>query len=559
MKLFTIGLILVGSSLFAAPPNSILDTLASELDRNFRVLKEKADPPAYFISYEVTDTDSHSIGATLGDVSSHNDNRSRILDISMRVGTSKLDNYHLIGGQAPQFAAAAAVPIDGGTAALKQIAWMETDRAYRSAAERLIKIKTSNQVNVAALDKSDDFSPAPVANHVEPVEHPKFDSELWTARMRELSAVFKSHPKILTSGVSMQVSTDERYFVNSEGTRLLHGRGFSRVIISASARADDGMNLGNSVIYDAVDASRLPSEADMKAAAENLAKEVEALLNAPVAEPFVGPAIFSGRASGVFFHEIFGHRIEGHRQKNESEGQTFTKSVGERVLPPFLSVVFDPTVKQIAGVDLNGFFSYDDEGVAAQPVVAVDKGILKSFLMSRSPINGFESSNGHGRRQAGYEVVSRQSNLIVKSDNSVPDAKLREMLLAEVRKQNKPYGLFFQDITSGLTTTGRAGMQAFKVIPVIVYRVYADGRPDELIRGADMVGTPLASFNKIAATSDRTEVFNGYCGAESGWVPVAVVSPAILVSEIEIEKMEKSQNRPPLLPPPPMTMSGGGQ
>jgi predicted Zn-dependent protease len=375
--------------------------------------------------------------------------------------------------------------------------------------------------------------------------------------MRDLSAVFKSHPKILTSGASIQVSTDERYFVNSEGTRLLHGRGFSRVVISASARAEDGMNLGNSVIYDAVDASRLPTEAEMKAAAESLAKEVEALLTAPVAEPFVGPAIFSGRASAVFFHEIFGHRIEGHRQKNESEGQTFTKSVGERVLPPFLSVVFDPTVKKIEGVDLNGFYDYDDEGVAAKPVVAVDKGILKSFLMSRSPISGFDASNGHGRRQAGYEVVSRQSNLVVKSDNSVPEAKLREMLLAEVRKQNKPYGLFFKDITSGLTTTGRAGMQAFKVIPVIVYRVYPDGRPDELIRGADMVGTPLASFNKIAATSDRTEVFNGYCGAESGWVPVAVVSPAILVSEIEIEKMEKSQSRPPILPPPPGTMSGG--
>jgi predicted Zn-dependent protease len=558
MKLFTLGLILVGSSLLAAPPSPLLDTLTSELERNFSVLKEKADPPAYFISYEVTDMDSHVINSTLGDITSHDDSHRRYLDVGVRVGSPKLDNYHLIGGVAPQYSAAAAIPFEGGPAALRQTAWIETDRAYRTAAERLIKIKTSQQVKVASLDKSDDFSKAPAATHVEPVDHPKFANEMWTARMRELSAVFKNHPKILSSSASIQVQTDERYFVNSEGSRLQHGRGFSRVMISASARAEDGMNLGNSVIYDAVDASHLPSEAEMKAAAEKLAKQVESLLTAPVAEPFVGPAIFSGRASGVFFHEIFGHRIEGHRQKNESEGQTFTKSVGEPVLPSFLSVVFDPTVKKIAGIDLNGFFAYDDEGVAAQPVTAVDKGILKSFLMSRTPIDGFASSNGHGRRQVGYEVVSRQSNLIVKSDNTVPDAQLREMLLAEVKKKNKPYGLFFQDITSGLTTTQRAGMQAFKVIPVIVYRIYADGRPDELIRGADMVGTPLASFNKILATSDRTEVFNGYCGAESGFVPVAVVSPAILVSEIEIEKMEKSQNRPPILPPPPAT-SGGGQ
>lgn len=558
MKLFILGMILVGSALPAAAPSPLLDTLTSELDRNFRVLKDKADPPAYFISYEVTDMDSHVIAATLGDIASQDNSRRRYLDVSLRVGSPKLDNYHLIGGVAPQYASSVPLPIDNSPAAVKQLAWLETDRAYRAAAERLIKIKTSNQVNVASQDKSDDFSPAPAAQHIEPIEHPAFNEAQWSARMREISAVFRAHPRILSSSASIQVQTDERYFVNTEGARLQHGRGFSRVMITASARAEDGMNLGNSVVYDAVDASRLPSEAEMKAAAENLAKEVEALLTAPAAEPYVGPAIFSGRASGVFFHEIFGHRIEGHRQKNEAEGQTFTRSVGEQVLPSFISVMFDPTVKQIAGIDLNGFFDYDDEGVKAQPVTAVDKGILKSFLMSRTPIDGFDSSNGHGRRQPGYEVVSRQSNLIVKSDNSVSDAKLREMLLAEVRKKNKPYGLLFQDITSGLTTTQRAGMQAFKVIPVIVYRVYADGRPDELIRGADMVGTPLASFNKILATSDRTEVFNGYCGAESGFVPVAVVSPAILVSEIEIEKMEKSQNRPPLLPPPPMS-SGGGQ
>lgn len=558
MKRILCVLVLVGSGLLSAPPAPLLDTLASELDRNFRVLKDKADPPAYFISYEVTDIDSHAITATLGDISSHNDAHSRYLDVGLRVGSPKLDNYHLLNGSAPQFSAAVAVPIEGGAAAVKQLAWIETDRAYRTAAERLIKIKTSQQVNVAARDKSDDFSPAPVATHVEPITHPPFAEELWTARMRAVSAVFKDHPKILSSNVSVTAQTDERYFVNSEGSRIQHGRGFSRVSISASTRAEDGMNLGNTVIYDAVDANNLPTEAVMKADAEKLAKEVEALLVAPVADPYVGPAIFSGRASGVFFHEIFGHRIEGHRQKNESEGQTFTQSVGEPVLPSFLSVIFDPTMKQIAGIDLNGFFAYDDEGVAAQPVTAVDKGILKSFLMSRSPIQGFDSSNGHGRRTPGYEVVSRQSNLIVKSDKSVPDAKLREMLIAEAKRQNKPYGLFFQDITSGQTTTQRSGMQAFKVVPVIVYRIYADGRPDELIRGADMVGTPLASFNKILATSDRTEVFNGYCGAESGWVPVAVVSPAILVSEIEIEKMEKSQNRPPILPPPPMA-TGAGQ
>jgi predicted Zn-dependent protease len=293
------------------------------------------------------------------------------------------------------------------------------------------------------------------------------------------------------------------------------------------------------------------------AAIDRVANDVSALLRAPEAEPFVGPAIFSGRAAGVFFHEIFGHRVEGHRQKDESEGQTFTESVGTKVLPDFLSVVFDPTRRKIGPVDLNGWYDYDDEGVKAQPVTVVDKGVLKTFLMSRSPIRGFDHSNGHGRRQPGFEVVSRQSNLIVESSNAVTEARLRQMLIGEIKKQNKPYGLYFRDITGGFTTTQRAGLQAFKVVPVIVYRVYADGRPDELVRGADIVGTPLASFAKILATSDKPEVFNGYCGAESGSIPVSAVSPAILVSEIEIEKKAKSQDRPPLLPEPTSLESKG--
>jgi predicted Zn-dependent protease len=295
----------------------------------------------------------------------------------------------------------------------------------------------------------------------------------------------------------------------------------------------------------------------MLAAIDRVANDVSALLRAPEADPFVGPAIFSGRAAGVFFHEIFGHRVEGHRQKDESEGQTFTKSVGTKVLPDFLSVVFDPTRRKIGPVDLNGWYDYDDEGVKARPVTVVDKGVLKTFLMSRSPIRGFDHSNGHGRRQPGYEVVSRQSNLIVESSNAVTEPRLRQMLIGEIKKQNKPYGLYFRDITGGFTTTQRAGLQAFKVVPVIVYRVYADGRPDELVRGADIVGTPLASFAKILATSDKPEVFNGYCGAESGSIPVSAVSPAILVSEIEIEKKAKSQDRPPLLPEPTSLESKG--
>jgi predicted Zn-dependent protease len=545
-----------------AQPGVLLDVMSQEINRNFNVLKEKGDPPPYFLSYEITEEEHRSVSASLGALDYSGGGQSRVLDVSVRVGSPKLDNYHRVrGGRggAARFTAGALVSFENNVNSIKQRLWLETDRAYRTAAERLIQIKTNSQVRAAEQDASDDFSSEPPSVFEQAPPKLAFDTASWEERARKLSARFGNYPSVLTSRISITSQTDTRYFVNTEGSRLLHGRGYARIFIAASSRAADGTELSSFDSFEAEDAAGLPDDKTILAAIDGVANDVSNLLRAPEAEPFVGPAIFSGRAAGVFFHEIFGHRVEGHRQKDENEGQTFTKSVGTGVLPDFLSVLFDPTRHAAAGEDLYGWYAYDDEGVKAQPVRAVENGILKTFLMSRSPIQGVDHSNGHGRRQPGLEPVSRQSNLIVESSRAVPEARLRQMLMDEVKRQNKPYGLYFRDITGGFTTTQRAGLQAFKVIPVIVYRVYPDGRPDELVRGADIVGTPLASFSKILATGDKPEVFNGYCGAESGSVPVSAVAPAILVSEIEIEKKAKSNDRPPLLPEPASMEGKGGE
>jgi predicted Zn-dependent protease len=540
----------LSATAFGAGDNILLDTMSQELQRNYQVLKQKAEPSPYFMAYEVTDLVTHEVGATLGVMNSSDNEHNRYLDVTVRVGDEKLDNYRRSRGERIQFTSGTPVAIDDVPGALSSRMWLETDRVYRAAADRLVRIKTSQQVKAADRDQSNDFSKEEAYAHTEAVYQTAFDDAHWKQMVREWSRDFRNYPDLLASGVNVSVQADNRFIVNTEGTRIEQGRGFARIVISASGKARDGMDVSDFQTFEAFEPKDLPSADTVHAAVKSIGEHVEALIAAPTAEPFVGPAIFSGRASGVFFHEIFGHRIEGHRQKDEAEGQTFTKSVGEKILPEFLSVSFDPTMKKIAGLDLNGWYEYDDEGVPGQKVNAVENGILKNFLMSRSPIDGFDHSNGHGRRQPGLEIVSRQSNLIVSSTRSVSDDKLRQMLIDEIKRQNKPYGLYFADITGGFTTTQRAGLQAFKVIPVIVYKVFADGRPDQLIRGADIVGTPLASFSKIIATSDKTEVFNGYCGAESGSVPVSAVSPAILISEIEIEKTSSGQDLPPLLPSP---------
>jgi predicted Zn-dependent protease len=529
---------------------NLLTILNQELDRNFSILKEKADPKPYFLAYEVTSDESHIISCTLGAVVAKSSTTGRYLDVTLRVGSPKLDNYHTIRGDFPRFTSGASIPLDDVAPAIRQRVWLDTDRAYRQASQRLIQIQSGQNLNVKAGDQSDDFSLESPQRFEQTPAPLRYSEREWEGRIRAASSAVGAISGVLSSNVTFTAARKTSYLLNTEGTRLEFGRDFARVVIVAEGKAADGMDLSTVRTFEASDPARLPSQADVVKAAKDAGKELEALLAAPAVEPYVGPAILSGRAAGVFFHEIFGHRVEGFRQKSEEEGQTFTKSVGKSVLPPFLSVDFDPTRQTLAGMDLNGYYLFDDEGVKARPVKVVEDGILKTFLMSRAPIESFSHSNGHGRRQPGREVVSRQSNLIVESKKQVSSAELRKMLLEEVQRQKKPYGLYFADITGGFTTTQRRGLQAFTVIPLVVYRVYADGRPDELVRGVSIVGTPLASFAKIMATGDKVEVFNGYCGAESGSVPVSAASPALLLSEIEVQKKERSQDRPPFLPRP---------
>lgn len=539
--------------LAAASPPSLLDILSDELQRNFTVLKQKADPPPYYLSYTVTEEESQVITASLGALTNRSKGQVRYLDITVRVGNPKLDNYHVIKGERVRFTPGAIVPLDDVADAIRRRAWLETDAVYRRAARQLIEIKSNAQSKVQQEDDSNDFSSETPAVHEEQPARLRYADEDWAARLRKWSAKLAANPGVLNSGVTLIVQRETKYLVNTEGSRLLHGRTFANITVSARGKASDGMDLGAMEDFQGSDLTRMPKPEVIEAAVDKVGSDLVKLLRAPSVEPFTGPAILSGRAAGVFFHEIFGHRVEGHRQKDEGEGQTFTKAIGTAVLPSFLSVVFDPTRKSIESTDLNGTYSYDDEGVKAAPVTVVENGILKTFLLSRSPIHGFDHSNGHGRRQAGHEVVSRQSNLIVESKNKVSDRTLREMLLTEIQRQKKPYGLYFEQVTGGYTTTARRGLQAYTVIPLIVYRVYADGRPDELVRGVDIVGTPLSSFARILATSDKLDVFNGYCGAESGSVPVSASSPALLVSDIEIQKKDHSLDRPPLLGRPEKT------
>jgi predicted Zn-dependent protease len=373
------------------------------------------------------------------------------------------------------------------------------------------------------------------------------DRGAWEQRVRALSKIFREYPDVYQNVVMLTVQNETDYFASSEGSRVVTPHLQARLVVFAVTRADDGMDLYRSRTFEAETVEGLPAQAELETAIRELGKSLEALRKAPLTEPFDGPAILSGRAAAVFFHEVLGHRLEGQRQRGDEEGQTFTKEVGKEVLPTFLSVADDPTVTKFGDTWLSGSYEYDDEGQKARRVDLVQDGVLKTFLMSRLPIASFANSNGHGRAQTGKVPTGRQGNLIVTSTKSVPEAELRKQLIEEAKKQGKPYGLYFEDISSGNAETTRRTPQAFQEIPLVVWRVYVDGRPDELVRGVSMVGTPQAALKHILATSDKSEVFNGECGAESGTIPVSAVAPAMLLSEMETQRVQQGTARPPIL------------
>jgi TldD protein len=561
LKLSGLSLLLFASSSLGAqqaPSDPVLTAMQQELNRSLQNLKKTPTPP-YFLSYQLTDNRSTQVSASFGALTGSSDHTTRLLDLDLRVGDYSLDNTHALrdAGRTPDFSdqfERQKIPLEDDPDALRVALWLETERKYRSAVQRLQEVKANVQVKVEAEDRSGDFSHEAAETHYEPPAPFSINKADWEKKVRSYTTPFASHKEIIENSAQLIGEVETRRYVNSDGSRIQISSPFYRIIISATAKADDGMELPLQQTYMSFRPEGLPNDAAIMKGVNSMVETLLALVKAPLAEPYTGPAILSGRSSAVFFHEIFGHRIEAQRQKNEDEAQTFKKKVNQSVLPDFLSVFSDPTLKVFAGTELVGYYPYDDEGVKAHRVTVVDKGILKNFLMSRAPIEGFDRSNGHGRRQQGYHVAARQSNLVVESSKQVSRPELKKLLIEQIKTSNKPYGLFFDDIEGGFTFTQRVLPNAFNVRPTVVYRIYPDGK-EELVRGVDLIGTPLIAFSKIVAVDDQVAVFNGMCGAESGWVPVSASSPGLLISQIEVQRKEKSQERAPLLPPPPAFQS----
>ena len=559
MSLFLASVL--ASALTATPASvdprlSILDAMKEELERNRTRLKLGENGPPYFISYSVKDLTQAYVAARYGALFDDSTNRDRRVFADVRVGSHEIDNsvneefdfnFSLKG---TSYTTRKEAPLDDDLTALRTALWLITDEKYKTGLFNLLKKKGEAVYVVDDPKKPPSFSREQPSAYIGPVAAYTFDRARWMALVRKVSARFNEAGKIFDTDVRVTADKEVRYFVNSEGSRILTEQTFYGVHIYAVTRADDGQLLDDSRDYYGFREAELPSDDKLMKDAESLIQELLALRAAPAIDPYTGPAILEAEAAGVLFHEAVGHRLEGDRMDNDAEGKTYKGQIGRAVLPSFITIVDDPTLATLGGKSLNGYYRFDDEGIPAQRVPLVEAGVLKNFLVSRHPVDGFLKSNGHGRAQLNRRPVARMANLIASSTKQVSDAELKQMLIAEAKRQGKPYGLIIRDIQGGNTNTSSFGYQAFKGIPRLVYRVDARDGKETLVRGVEVVGTPLSAVSKIVATGKTQGVFNGFCGAESGNVPVSTVAPATLLREIELQRVIEGKDRPPILPSP---------
>ncbi|MCH7949935.1 MAG: TldD/PmbA family protein [Candidatus Dadabacteria bacterium] len=528
----------------------VLQAMEDELMRSLEKLKLEGYETPYFISYQIKDNEYYSIKGKYGAIASSENDRIRRLFVDVRVGNYDFDNSirGRSGGGAP-FHDASDVPVDNDPDAIRAALWQATDLAYKGALTQYFN-KKANNVREIKDTNSKSFTREKSHNYYGPELNLTFNPGEWKDKIREISSVYKNYKELTNADIVITAQKETVYFINTEGTSYIRDEVLYSIDAQVTTRAEDGKVISNYRNLYYVSPKQIPSVKEIKAIVNEMVEETLVMRSAEVLSPVSVPALLEPEAAGVVFHEAIGHRLEGERQIDDNEGQTFKEKVGEEIIPTFLSIIDDPSMKNFNGTHLMGYYPFDDQGVPGERVVLVEKGILRNFLLSRTPVNGFERSNGHGRASYGRAPIARMSNTIIESDAEYSKEKLKELLIEEIKRQNKPFGLLIKRMKGGETNTSSYNFQAYRATPVAIYKVDPKTGEETPVRDVEIVGTPLVSINKIIATGDDYSVFNGFCGAESGYIPVSTVAPSILVSEIELQRKSSKKEKLPLLPPP---------
>lgn len=559
----------------------VLRAMRDEMNRS-RTLKVLSLEAPYYIEYTLEDGDSFSTLATLGGLVSVRHDRFRLPEIHVRVGDYQFDNTDYAGASyhygthydIDRF------PLENDYGILRRFLWLGTDSAYKSAVEAISR-KRAALKNVTASEQLNDFSKAEPAVKILDIRHSVLDEEVWTGRVRSLSSIFETFPVIKTSGVELNAVQSAHYYLNSEGTEVRTPDKIIFLQARAEAQAPDGMVVRDAEVFHSLDFNRMPAEAELRRGIIALASRVSALAGSPKGEDYSGPVLFDGVAGAQVFAEILGANLALTRRPVMEPGRTgfiptseLEGRQGVRILPEWFDVVDDPTQKEWQGRPLFGTYDVDREGIAPRPLPVVEKGVLKTFLLTRQPVPGFEGSNGRARLPGNFGANSASlSNLFVRATETTPLPDLKKKLIEAAKQRNKPYGMIvrkmdfpssasFEEARRLLSAAQGSGGGHPVSLPVLVYRVYPDGH-EELVRGLRFRSLNARSLKDIVAAGDDQNAFEflnnqapfALIGAASYVAESCVIAPSILIDDIEMHPVEGELPKLPIVPAPEMHAS----
>ena len=575
-----VGVVLLGATCaYAQNEDFILKAMKDEVQRAKTLRLPGLDAP-YYTQYMIEDADVLLASATLGGLLSSSHSPLRIQDVKVRVGDYKFDNTNYVFSQA--FGGARydtdQLPLETNYLGLRHILWLATDRVFKTAEEGIAHKKSALK-NVNLPEVLPDFSKAEPTRSLLPTPRKAVDEALWKKRTVDLSAVFAAYPEVQASAVEFQSVQSTNYFVNTEGAEVRDPDNLAFFRIRGYAQATDGATVRDAEVVEAWDVTGLPSDADMRRSATQVAETVTALAHAPQGFAYDGPVLFEGRASAQLFGQMLGDNLKLSRKPVPEPGRPtpylaseLETRVGSRILPDWMDVVDDPTQTEHRGQQLLGHYEIDLEGVRPKPLTLVEHGVLKDFFRTRTPaLKGFEGSNGHARMPGSYGADAASiGNLFVRASQTMPAGDLKKKLIELCKQRNKPYGIMvrkldwpssasFEELrreVSGMAMSGGGSRPVS--IPLLVYRVYPDGK-EELVRGVRFRGLSTRSLKDIVAASDQAYVYNyidstapfALMGAGGFVTNATVVAPAVLFDEVELEQVLDEMPNPPIVPPPP--------
>ncbi|HEV1285463.1 MAG TPA: metallopeptidase TldD-related protein [Bryobacteraceae bacterium] len=557
----------------------VLRAMREELERSreLRVVGGGDDAP-YFFSYDLTDTNQFQVAAVLGSPISVSRVHFRAPQIDVRVGSYDFDDTgHIFSGRYTGARYDTSFPLDDDYNALRDALWLSTDAAYKTAVESMSRKRAALNAAAAQTETLPDFSRVEPAKNLAKITRRKVDDAAWTGRAVKLSALFGSVPEVIASGLDLQILDGVTYLLTNEGTAIRYDDSLTRLFARAEGQAADGMMVRDAVSFQALDSDKLPPDAEVHKGLMAVAENVRALAHAPLGESFSGPTLFEPEAAAQLFAQLLGDNLRAPRKPLAEPGRNVNfipseldTKIGSRILPDWMDIVDDPTQTAWNGKPLVGFYQWDLEGVPGKPVSVVEKGVLKSFLTTRQPLKSSAASNGHARLGGSYGARSGAiSNLFVKTSQSEPLTDLKKKLIDMCKERNKPYGMLVRKMDypfsagrSEIQSLAQSGSQSGGSVrpispPVLVYRVYADGR-EELVRGLRFRGVSTRSLRDLVGASKEIVLFdyvnNGaplaMLGGGGLLAPTAIVSPALLFEEIEFELPQEQLPKLPVVPAP---------